>query len=92
MPLLIEPAAEFTQLTASEVMEALQDPNPGNPIAVEVARLMGGYMVNYKAYMERIGEIPSEIVTLKPRSDIEAVAMQLTIDMLRELPVRNKQL
>jgi hypothetical protein len=40
-------------------MAALEDPNSGNPIAVEVARLIEGYSENFRAHVERLGYIPT---------------------------------
>jgi len=42
MTRIISPAPQFTSLTEAEVMAALADPDPGNPIAAEVARLVEG--------------------------------------------------
>jgi hypothetical protein len=39
----------FTSLSKAEVMATLNDLDPGNPIAVEVARLIEGYTENFCA-------------------------------------------
>ena len=65
-------------------MAALNDPDPGNPIAVEVARLMEGYGENFRAQVERLGYFPSDILHVKPQSAIEAVAMRLTTGAIQE--------
>jgi hypothetical protein len=45
-------------LSEAEIMAALNDPDLGNPIAVEVTRLIEGYTENFRAHVERLGYIP----------------------------------
>jgi len=84
MPCIVIPAPQFTGLTEAEVMAALSNPNPGNPIAVEVARLIEGYTENFRAHVERLGHIPEAILHAKPGTAIEAVAMRLTTEAIQE--------
>ena len=42
-PTIITPASQFTGLSEAEIMAALNDPDPANPIAVKVARFIEGY-------------------------------------------------
>jgi hypothetical protein len=70
----VEPKPEFRSLPEAAVVAALQDPDPANPIAIEVARLIDGYTSNFYAHVRRIGHIPSDILRIKPRWPIEAVA------------------
>jgi hypothetical protein len=81
---IIEPIAEFRAMSETEIMAALQDPDPQNPIALEVARLIGAYTSNFKQHVERLGRIPSDILHIKARWPIEAVAMRLTTEVIRE--------
>jgi len=74
---VVSPAPQFTGLTEAEAMAALDDPDPGNPIAVEVAWLMEGYAQNFRAHVERLGYIPDSFLRVKPQTAIEAVAMRL---------------
>ena len=74
----VEPQAEFLSLTEHAVIAALNDPNPANPIAVEIARLIAAYSSNFLAHVKRLGYIPADILRMKPRWPIEAVAMRLT--------------
>ena len=83
MPRIITPAPQFTGLTEAETMAALNDPNPGNPIAVEVARLIEGYTENFRAHVERLGPIPASVLIAKPQTAIEAVAMRLTTEAIQ---------
>jgi type IV pilus biogenesis protein CpaD/CtpE len=85
MTVIIEPHAEFRSLTEAEIEKALADPNPDNPIAVEIARLVQGYTANFHVLVQRLGRIPTDIMHVKPRSPIEAVAMRLTTQTIREI-------
>jgi hypothetical protein len=51
MPTIITPAPQFTGLSAAVIMAALNDPDPGNPIAVAVARLIEGCTENFRAHV-----------------------------------------
>jgi hypothetical protein len=84
MTRVVSPAPQFTGLTEAEVMAALDDPNSGNPIAVEVARLIEGYSENFRAHVERLGYIPDSFLRVKPQTAIEAVAMRLTTEAIQE--------
>jgi len=81
----VEPKPEFRTLGEDAVVVALQDPNPANPIAVEVSRLIAAYTNNFKRHVERLGRVPPDILHLKPRWPIEAVAMRLTTETIREI-------
>jgi hypothetical protein len=59
MTRIIFPVPEFTGLTEAEDMAALNDRDPSNSIAVEVARLIAGYTENFRAHVERLGYIPA---------------------------------
>ncbi len=80
----VEPNPELCSLTEDAVIAALQDPNPENPIAVEVARLIDGYTRNFAAHVRRLKRIPEHILHITPRWPIEAVAMRLVRDTVRE--------
>jgi hypothetical protein len=84
MTRIITPAPQFAGLTEAEVMAALDDRNPGNPIAVEVARLIEGYTENFRAHVERLGYFPASILHVKPQTAIEAVAMRLTTEAIQQ--------
>ena len=80
----VEPKPDFRSLSEDAVVAALQDPDPANPIAVEVARLIDGYTTNFHGHVQRLGHIPSDLLRIKPRWPIEAVAMRLTTEVIRE--------
>ena len=84
MPHLVAPLPHFLTLTESEVIAALEDPDPGNPIAGELARLIAGYTENFRAHVERLGRIPADILHVQPGSAIEAVAMRLTTEAITD--------
>jgi hypothetical protein len=84
MPKIVEPRFEFTSLSEEEVLKALADVDPSNPIAVEVARLLTGYSENFAEHCARIGRMPEQVLHATPRSPIEAVAMRLMGDTVKE--------
>lgn len=77
MSIRVVPKPEFQYLTEAEIERAITDPNPGNPVACEVARLLEGYTKNFRLRVQRLGRIPESILRVKPRFAIEAVAMRL---------------
>lgn len=80
----ITAAAEFQHLSEAEVMAALSDPSPTNPIACEVARLIGCYTQNFTAHCERLGRIPESILRHKSPVAIEEIAMRLTSEVIQQ--------
>ena len=78
----VEPKPEFRLLSEDTVLAALAAPT--NPVAVEVARLVAGYTANFKSYVERLGYIPSALLRIKARWPVEAVAMRIMTDKIRE--------
>ena len=81
---IVSPAPQFAALTEAEIMAALNDPDPGNPIALEVARLIASYGENFRAHVDRLGRIPERILHIKPQTAIEAVAMRLTTEAIQQ--------
>ena len=51
---------------------------------MEVARLVMGYTANFESHVERLGYIPSALLRIKARWPIEAVAMRIMTDKIRE--------
>ncbi len=82
--MIVEPAAEFRGLTQEAVTAALADPDPNNRIACEVARLVGCYTQNFKAHCDRMGRVPASFLVSKPGTAIEAVAMNLVTEVIRQ--------
>jgi hypothetical protein len=81
---IVQPDPEFLSLTENEVRAALDDPDPCNPVAAEIARLVQGYSENFSRLVRKLGRIPADILHVQPRSPIEAVAMRLTTQAIRE--------
>jgi hypothetical protein len=81
---IVAPKPEFLSLTENAVLAALDDPDPANPIAIEVARLVTAYTNNFAGHVERLGYIPADILRVKPRWPIEADAMRLTTKAIRD--------
>ena len=82
--MIVEPEIAFRTLSEAAVRTALTDPNPKNPVAAEVARLITGYTQNFAAHCDRLGYVPTEFVRMQPRWPIEAVAMELVSNIVRE--------
>ena len=81
---IVEPKPEFRQLDESAVLAALQDRDPSNPVAQEVARLIKGYTGNFQRVIKQLGYMPADVMHIKPRWPIEGVAMRLTTDAIRD--------
>jgi hypothetical protein len=79
---IVAPKPEFLSLTEAAVLAALGD--PAKPIAVETRRLVTAYTKNFRDHVERLGYIPADILRIKPRWPIEAVAMRMTTQAIRE--------
>lgn len=56
---VVEPQLQFQSLTEAAVPAALDDPDPDNPIAIEVARLVTGYAENFHHRVEQLGYMPA---------------------------------
>jgi hypothetical protein len=65
---IVAPKPEFLSLTDAAVLAALGDPDPANPIAVEINRLVTAYTKNFRDHVERLGYIPADILRIKPRT------------------------
>jgi len=81
--MIVEPQSEFQSLSEEEVLDALADPDSGNLIAAEVARLITAYTENFIRHVEKLTHLPSQILLVKPRCPIVAVAMRLTTENIR---------
>lgn len=79
----IAPKPQFLSLTEAAVLAVLDDPDPANPIAIDVTRLMAGYAEHFLKHVRRIRFIPADILRVQPRSPIEAVAMRFTTRAIR---------
>jgi hypothetical protein len=79
----VAPKPEFLALTERAVLAALDDPDPTNSVAIEVARLVTAYTDNFKTHIERLGTLPTDLLRVKPRWQIEAVAQRLTTQAIR---------
>ena len=76
--------SEFRGLEESSIAQALEDPDPANPIAVEVARLVEAYTQNFAEHVENLGFLPASILRSKGTCPIEEIAMRLVTETIRE--------
>jgi hypothetical protein len=74
----------LTSINRSEqaILAALDDPT--NPITIEIARVVTAYTNNFRSHVKRLGYISADILRIKPRWPIEAVAQRLTTKVIRE--------
>lgn len=80
---LIEPYPEFRDLSEAEVLAALADDDPTNPVAVEVFRLVVAYAEGFRQDIERLGHVPQEILEIDLGTAIETVAMRIVTDRIK---------
>ena len=80
----VAPKPEFLSLTEQAVLAAPDHQDPANPIVIEVARLVTACTNNLRSHVERLGYIPVDILRVKPRWPIEAVAQRLTTKAISE--------
>lgn len=81
---VVEPKPEFQSLTEDAVVAAIAGRDPKNPVAVEVARLITAYKENFLRHVKRVGYLPPHILHVKARCPIEAIALRLTTENIRE--------
>ena len=79
---IVKTKPELQAVSEAAVMEALADTNPQNPVAMEVARMVASYAVNFQRHVERSGSFPSDILRVKGEYPIEEVAMRLTSESI----------
>ncbi len=80
----VKAKGEFADVPEDAVWDALNDPDPDNPVAAEVGRLIEGYTSNFQTHVEELGHIPPTILRSKGGCPIEEIAMRLTSDAIRE--------
>jgi hypothetical protein len=80
----VEPRPEFQSLTLDDVRLALQHPDPENPIAREISRLVAGYTDNFQRHVDELGYVPVNVLRMTPRWPIEAEAMRLATETIRK--------
>jgi len=80
----VTPRRQYLALSEEEVRAALADPDPKNPIAVEIARLMRGYAMNFVEHCEAEGDLAPVILRRRGDSPIERIAMELATLAIRQ--------
>jgi hypothetical protein len=84
-PSIVEPQERFRALSVADVAAALAgDEDHTNPVGREIERLIEGYARNLTAEVQRPGSVPASLLRLVPHWPIEAVAMRLLKDSLRD--------
>jgi hypothetical protein len=52
---VVTPQPQFLPVSESAALAALDDPDPTNPIALEIARLVTAYSDNFRRHVEGLG-------------------------------------
>lgn len=79
--------AEIARYDAQSPAEKALDsnpPEPDDPIAREIARLLGCYIERFQALCKEKGEVPEEALLYKPASPIEQAAFAIFAEALHD--------
>lgn len=58
----IKPKPQFRHLTEAAVTAALFDPDPDNPVAIEVNRLIAAHTKAFIAHVQKLGYMPPSLL------------------------------
>jgi hypothetical protein len=81
---IVTPGWQFTRLSEAEIHAALKDPNPGNHIALEVARLAEAYTEHLLIQAGQSGVLADGFLQVPLQTEIEAVAMRLATGAIQQ--------
>jgi hypothetical protein len=68
---IVAPKPEFLSLTEAAVLAALGDPDPANPIAVEISRLVTAYKKTLGTMWSGSGTFPPTFCALNPAGPLK---------------------
>jgi hypothetical protein len=74
--------------TRAELLAALDDPNPGNPLAVAIAETLAGYAKQLADQAKRAGAWPNPVVLPAPATELEVFALELFTEEIRGAGIR----
>ena len=69
-------------LTRDELIAALDDPDPANPLARAVADCISAYAAELDIHASRIGAWPDQLVLPAPATEVEAFAFELFMQQM----------
>ena len=79
---MLKAKSQFHQVTAAQVREAITESD--NPVAVEIARLIAGYMQEAQAFIRTNGHAPDLLAHVEPSCPVEFAAAVLATEAIRE--------
>lgn len=74
--------------TRVEMLAALDDPNPANPLAVAIADCIASYGAQLNEQARRAGEWPNPLKLQSPRTELESFALELFTAELAKSGIR----
>jgi len=74
--------------TRAELLAALDDPNPDNPLAVAIGNVLASYAIELNQQADRAGASPNPLVLPTPQTEIEAFALELFTEEMRGAGIR----
>ncbi len=74
--------------TRAELLAALDDPNPENPITTAIAAVITSYGNALAEQVSRAGGWPNPLVLPTPQTEIEAFALELFTEEIRSNGIR----
>lgn len=74
----------------AELIAALDDPNPDNPLATAIAAVIASYANELNQQASRAGVMPNLVILPMPQTELEAFALELFTEEIRSLGIRIK--
>mgnify|MGYP001205392380 CR=1 FL=1 len=71
-----------------DLLAALDDPDPVNPLALQIAAALDSYGAALNEQARRAGAVPETLVLATPTTEIEAFAFELFTSQITNLGVR----
>lgn len=68
--------------TRAELIAAIADANPANPLAAAIGAVITSYGVELDNHAKRAGSLPVPILLSAPHTEIEAFALELVVNEL----------
>ena len=74
----------FDKNDRGAILAALNDPNPENPTAKAIAERIMTFMDNLETQAQRLGQIPTELLLVKPSTVYDDIVIRLCIQEVAE--------
>jgi hypothetical protein len=74
----------FDKNDRGAILAALDDPNPENPIAKAMAARIATFMDNLETQARRLGQIPPELLLVKPSTVYDDIVIRLCLQEVAE--------